>query len=503
MSEMRQLEFRGLDLVPGSLVSVDGSLWGLARTPGGKVLVVSGPPALASWRADVEGEAETQADCLVLVGRLSGHNAAALRKHLPWLAPRPLGLRTSAGLGDRLGVATPGQIRALRATGGTIAPVLAQQSIREMSRTGRTPQQVVDDAVWGAFASGWTEGLGADGDHLKTEADIDACLGAGCTLFTFDPGAEVDERADRLAPGDLSAAFAALPWPALEDTARDLERRYLAGSWDIEGRPVAFGRHALAVAAVKYGRALVAVSRLFRHLEAAAAGRPFEVEISVDETDAPTSPVEHLYVASELKRLGVAWVSLAPRFVGRFEKGVDYLGDLGQFASDFATHAAIARTLGPYKLSLHSGSDKFSIYEIAARETRGLVHLKTAGTSYLEALRTIARAVPPLFREIYAFARGRYEDDRATYHVSASLERAPDAGRMPDADLAGLLDDFHARQVLHVTFGSVLSARSADGTWLFRDRLMSALGAHEDLLAATLEAHFVRHLRPFAEMSTP
>ena len=82
-------------------------------------------------------------------------------------------------------------------------------------------------------------------------------------------------------------------------------------------------------------------------------------------------------------------MSLAPRFVGTFEKGVDYIGDRTTFAQDIAVHAAIARSHGPYKLSLHSGSDKFSIYDICAEATHGLVHLKTAGTSYLEALRTI------------------------------------------------------------------------------------------------------------------
>ena len=126
-----------------------------------------------------------------------------------------------------------------------------------------------------------------------------------------------------------------------------------------------------------------------------------------------------------MKRLGVHWVSLAPRFVGRFEKGVDYIGDVAVFEREFAVHAAIARHVGPYKLSLHSGSDKFSIYGIAARLARGLVHLKTAGTSYLEALRALSVASPALFREIYVFSRDRYETDKQTYHVSAELDRAP------------------------------------------------------------------------------
>jgi hypothetical protein len=202
-------------------------------------------------------------------------------------------------------------------------------------------------------------------------------------------------------------------------------------------------------------------------------------------------------VASELKRLGVAWVSLAPRFVGRFEKGVDYIGDLAALERDVAAHAALARHFGPYKLSLHSGSDKFSVYPIAARLAKGLVHLKTAGTSYLEALRTIAALDPAFFRSIYAFARERYDTDKASYHVSAELRKAPAAADVPEADLPGLLEQFDAREILHVTFGSVLKETTADSSLRFKDRLFSLLRSDPEAYAANLERHFVKHLRPF------
>jgi hypothetical protein len=177
-------------------------------------------------------------------------------------------------------------------------------------------------------------------------------------------------------------------------------------------------------------------------------------------------------------------VSLAPRFVGEFEKGVDFIGDLAAFERSFAQHAAIARTLGPYKLSIHSGSDKFSVYPIAARRAGDLVHVKTAGTSYLEALRAIAQVEPDLFREILDFARGRYEEDRATYHVSAEVAKVPDAAS------ENVLDDFHAREVLHVTYGSVLASG-------LRDRFFAALRANEDVYAGVLERHLGRHVAPF------
>jgi hypothetical protein len=100
--------------------------------------------------------------------------------------------------------------------------------------------------------------------------------------------------------------------------------------------------------------------------------------VSVDETENPTSVAEHIYIAGELGRLGVRWVSLAPRFVGEFEKGVDYIGDIELFEKEFARHAAVAKRLGPYKLSLHSGSDKFSIYPITARLKSWLVSWMTS-----------------------------------------------------------------------------------------------------------------------------
>lgn len=485
-----------LPIMPESRVMVQGVEYALARMDGVEQLVVR---AVDAAQLDgFEGVTSEHEGWQVLLGPRSPHNAALLRERLPWLRPAPLGLQTSAGLGDRLGLATPGHVRAVRAAGGDIAPIFAQQSIREMHRTGRSAQQVLDDALWGIFAEGWRGRFGADADHLKTPADIEACVAAGYTFFTIDPGEYVDDRAEGADPATLRAAFAALPWDTLEDTPADALRRYAGLALNIEGRTIALDEGAALRAAVKYGRAVAHVAAMYRHLQRAAGNRPTELEVSVDETEHVTSHAEHVYIASELRRLGVRWVSLAPRYVGRFEKGVDYLGDLATFEDDFAIHAAIARYFGPYKLSLHSGSDKFSIYPIAMRQTRGLVHLKTAGTSYLEALRTVAGLDCTLFREIYQFARERYAADRASYHVSAELSRAPQPAVLTDAALPALLTQFDAREILHVTFGSVLTARTAAGGLRFYDRLMALLRTHPEAYAGHLEAHFLRHLQPFA-----
>jgi len=491
-----QLLRLGLNVMPRSIVSSGGIEWGLARTAAGPRLAVSAP-ADAGDGGSLEGTVSEAAGRTLLVGPTNAANAARLRSTFPWLAPVPLGLRTSAGLGDRLGLATPGHIRAVRAAGHGLAPALAQQSIREMARTGRTPQQVMDDATWGVFEEGWREGYGADADHLKEPVEIDTCAAAGFTLYTIDPGGHVDALAEKASSAGLRASLDTLPWDVLEDSMTALRARFLGRTFDLDGLVVSFDESDLAKAAVKYGRAVAHVMGMYRHLERIMGGRPFEMEVSVDETEQPTSHAEHVYLASELRRLGVRWVSLAPRFVGRFEKGVDYLGDLAVFERHYAGHAAIARALGPYKLSLHSGSDKFSIYPMAMAHARGLVHLKTAGTSYLEALRTVAGLEPALFREIYAFARDRYETDRASYHVSARLDRAPAAGDVADAGLAGLLDHFDARQMLHVTFGSVLTARDAAGQPRFAGRLLGLLGDHPDQYARALERHLTRHLLPF------
>jgi hypothetical protein len=110
----------------------------------------------------------------------------------------------------------------------------------------------------------------------------------------------------------------------------------------------------------------------------------------------------------------------------------------------------------------------------------------------LEALRTVAALDPDLFREIYDFSRGRYEEDRTSYHVSASLERAVQREDVPNEGLPALLERFDEREILHVTFGSVLKEAR------LRDRLMGLLREHPEHYAADLEKHFLRHLEPIA-----
>ncbi|MHB8818028.1 MAG: tagaturonate epimerase family protein, partial [Bellilinea sp.] len=173
-SEYSHMQRTNLNLLPRSWAFHEGVEYALVDT--GAVIKLAvlcqlHPPVVSGFVGDAsEFEGQTLQVC-----PLTPENAAVLRSKLPWLRPKLLGTQTSAGMGDRLGLATPGHVKAVQRTDGNIAPIFAQQSIREMTRTGRSPVQVMDDAMWGVFQEGWRSGFGADADHLKTIQDIDSC----------------------------------------------------------------------------------------------------------------------------------------------------------------------------------------------------------------------------------------------------------------------------------------------------------------------------------------
>ena len=412
--------------------------------------------------------------------------------------PEPLGLAPSFGFGDRLGLATPGHVAALRAAGGSFLPIFAQQSIREMVRTNRSPERVMADALLGAANAGYVGRQGADADHLKTFDDVDVTAAAGFVFFTIDPSDYVDSRADDYDASTLAERHRAVRDEVVWAEGYVGQRVPLAG-----GRSATLSEIECRRAAVKYGRAVnhvVAMSRRIAERSAASGGQ-YEIELSVDETAQPTSPAEHFICASECLKKGVKLISIAPRYVGDFEKGVDYKGDIGALERHAADHAAIAAALGPYKLSLHSGSDKLSIYPTLSRLTHGMVHVKTAGTSYLEALRVVARHEPRLFREIVEFSRANYDRDKASYHISATLASAPPHTDLADdtaleeaylglwskqPPLSGLSNP--GRQIVHCTFGSVLTDSRLGPA------LRDVLVAHADTYEEVLAFHFAKHL---------
>jgi hypothetical protein len=271
-----------------------------------------------------------------------------------------------------------------------------------------------------------------------------------------------------------------------------------------DGPEIHFDQLTVHRAAVKYGKAIVHALSLAETIreKAESLGADHEIELSVDETEQPTTLAEHYIIADQMRRANVRLVSLAPRFIGDFEKGVDFKGNVEALEFSLRNHAAVARALGPYKLSLHSGSDKLSMYAPFARATRGLFHVKTAGTSYLEAVRVAARHDEPLFRRIVDFARKRYDVDKATYHVSATVAGVPAPSEISDVatlekEYLECWDDVPegkgftkpGRQILHCTFGSVLTDNDLGGA------LRKVLADHAATYTELLADHFGRHLR--------
>ena len=414
--------------------------------------------------------------------------------------PQPLclGLEPSFGFGDRTGVATAGHVASMQRAGSGILPIFPQQSIREMARTSRTPADVMNDALQGMVNAGWTGITGADADHLKTTEDVDVTAAVGFTFFTIDPSDFVDAQADNYDEQTLRTKYGEISdqvgW------VREYQGKQVTLN---NGTIIDLNEEACLRAAVKYGSSLNHALQLSAYIAEVqeAAQRAYEIELSVDETDQPTTLAEHYIIADQCLNHGMKLVSLAPRFIGEFEKGVDFIGDLGALEESLNDHAELARQLGPYKLSLHSGSDKLSMYRLLSKATQGLWHVKTAGTSYLEALRVVALHEKDLFREIVDYSRERYNTDKATYHVHATLEMVPAPSEIEsDIELQReyleLWDDVPqgkgftkpGRQILHCTFGSVLTHEK------YGPLVADILRQHPDTYTQVLDDHFTRHL---------
>ena len=200
------------------------------------------------------------------------------------------------------------------------------------------------------------------------------------------------------------------------------------------------------------------IVKLFKNLDLCyfAAGKyAADLEVSIDETEVSTTPLQHFFVANELTVRGVKFATIAPRFSGEFQKGIDYIGDIGVFTEELKVHQAIAEAFG-YKLSVHSGSDKFSVFPIIGEITGGHFHIKTSGTNWLEAMRLVAMEKPALYRNIHKYALTVFEQARAYYHVSANPAAIPDVDTLRDDELPTLFDMTDSRQLIHITYGFIL-----------------------------------------------
>ncbi|CAG7642855.1 tagaturonate epimerase family protein [Paenibacillus allorhizosphaerae] len=419
---------------------------------------------------------------------LSHENRLVLNRYFEYTVPRAFGTQIATiGLGDRLGIASPGHIRTVR--GRNVRPILAQQSIRELNLTGRDYKQVVDAACYAAFQEGYKDGFGADGDHLKVEADIELALGLGFTMLTLDCSEKIDNNVEGTSAAEQEAKYAQLP----ESVRSHYESRYLNQTFPVAGSTIAFDRETLIKNVLIYAAAIDFMEHIYvTYIK--NAEREVDFEISIDETMTPTAPESHFFVAKELYSRGLTIYSMAPRFCGEFQKGIDYIGDIAQFEKELVIHAGIADDFG-YKLSIHSGSDKFSVFPIIGKYTKGRFHVKTAGTNWLEAVRTVAKVKPSLYRSMHQYALEHFEEATAYYHVTTDLSKIAPLDQVADADLADTyMNEDNARQLIHITYGILLQAKDAQGNSLFKDEFFRTLSEQEEAYAQSLISHIGKHL---------
>jgi hypothetical protein len=474
-----------------SLQRLDGAVFALLKVPGvsadGPVFSRDRALGIFGSTAALGGfEGETMAtgeDGTIFFGPLSHANAEALRRVLPFTAPSPLGDKdVTFGVGDRLGVAGPGHLRVMKRY--RACPVLAQQSVRELDLTGRNYEEVLDASTWAVFQEGYQQPWGADGDHLKTEEWVRTALRIGYTMITADVSDYIRKEFDGADEERVEEAYAALE----ESYRRRIEEKYLSLKVEVDtGEKISFSKQELARIALIYGQSIEYGLRLYKAGVEERGEGSFDFELSVDETETPTTPAAHLFVVLEAEEAGMKIDSLAPRFVGEFQKGIDYIGDLGEFERTFATHAALARKFG-YRISVHSGSDKFSAFPIVGRLTRGRFHLKTAGTNWLEAVKIMAAEDPALYRRLHQAALDRFGKATSYYHVTTNLGNVPALDSLADDQLPSLFDNPDSRQLIHITYGELLKDQEIGR--LFFDALLGKLEEYWQ----SLERHIGRHL---------
>jgi hypothetical protein len=482
-----------LKIYPKSFCFKDGSWYGLIRTSEGKKLVVIGERSHL-LKDPFEGNCHDQSLSLKLCD-LSAQNTECLMDLFPYT--KPVSLRkypTTIGTGDCLGMATPGHIRAIRKF--EVHPVLAQQSIRENGQTGRNFTEVIQDAAWAVLQENFQEGYGADGDHLKSLQEVKGALDAGVSMVTLDLSEKINPEVLHEPKELIDRKFE----EAIDEgDAKVILHLFLEKEFVLKGTDgqfsIQFDEDGVKRNTLLFYKALDFTEEVYEWIRSQTGNQPLiDLEIAMDETPFLTSPENHLFFALELSHRGVHIQSLAPRLVGEFEKGIDYRGDAEAFRRQFYQHVLIAQDYGNYKISIHSGSDKFSVLPEMGRLSKGFLHLKTSGTSWLEALRLIALGNPSLYREMHSFATSRFEEASKLYHVTTDLSQIPKVEELSDEELPTLLDQEDSRELLHITYGILLNAKDESGETLFRDNLILTLMQYEEDYWSMLENHIEKHL---------
>jgi hypothetical protein len=405
----------------------------------------------------------------------------------------------SFGIGDRFGHQGRAQLAAVmkaRKQGLEITPVW-NKSNREHGIIGTQPADVRREADAAVAACGWQGPYYVDADHIG-RANVEGFLDAS-DFFTLDV-----------------ADFIGRPAPQPDVEAFIGRHGDLLDTHHIEGieEQVEIDEPRLRAIAAEYLVAVREAGETFRQIEARKGVGRFVTEVSMDETDTPQTPVDMLVILAALADEGIPAQTVAPKFSGRFNKGVDYVGNISQFAQEFEQDLAVIRFAverfglpANLKLSVHSGSDKFSIYRPIHRALDRFdagVHVKTAGTTWLEELIGLALAGGDglaIAQEIYAAALGRLDELCGPYATVIDIDRTqlptPDEIHRWDGRrfAAAVRHDRHCpqyspslRQLLHV--GYKVAAEMGP-------RFTAALDKHEAIIAENVTANlFDRHIRP-------
>jgi hypothetical protein len=493
---IRSLKAFPVDLLktyPRSSCSKNGLWYGLVRTSEGKKLAIMGERSRV-LKDPFKGDCHHQLLSLKLCD-LSAENTETLMELFPYTKPVSLQkYPMTIGTGDRLGLATPGHIRAIRRF--YVHPVLAQQSVRENTQTGRDFTKVIQDATWAVFQENYQEGYGADGDHLKSLQEVKWAVNAGVSRVTLDLSEKVNPEAlqeplvliDRKFNEEIDEGDAKVIFHLFLD--KEFIFRGTDGQFSIQFDEESVKRNALL-----FHKALDFVEEVYEWICFQRRNQAsIDVEISMDDAPFPILPENHFFFALELSHRGVHIQSLAPRFIGEFQRGIDYPGDREALRRQFYQHVLIAQDYGSYKISIHSGSNKFSLFSDAEGLSKGFLHLKTPETSWLEAMRLIAMANPTLYREMHSFARSRFDEASKLYHVTIDPSRIPSLERLNDEELPRLLEREDSRQLLTITYGYLLNAEDEAGKNLFKNQIYYTLMRYEEDYWSMLETHIEKHL---------
>ena len=389
------------------------------------------------------------------------------------LAPTICDQKASFGTGDRLGIISCAHMNA--ATNYNIFPVIAQQSPRELEKTGRTFKGALLDAVMGYIESGSNKAFGADADHIKNEKYLNSAIEAGYSMYTIDLSDWLKKT--KGITGKNNAIN------KTSTTGNAVIMQYKQYELKIPGdKSYKINRKALVEAALVYDKSLENVKRFVTTLREKLDN--FELEISVDEYPRDTTIEDHLFVVEYLRHEGIEIQCLAPKFPGEFQKAVDFRGNINDLRSSLQKHVALAEKLGNYRLSLHSGSDKFSIYEIFSKVTNGQFHIKTSGTSWLRAVEIVVVFDKKLFEEMYQLCRNQLDENKKSYHVSIQNSDFP--AKLPE-DTKAFFNTPNVQQLFHISYGTLLHK--------FKERIMPILREHENEHYRAISLHIERHMQ--------